>query len=64
MQSLMLYQTTEALENQDVFQWARHMGSVLENERSSIFEDEGFHQPAYNVVELYLSSLSIYLCVC
>ena len=61
MQRSMFDKTTEALENQDVFQWACHMGSVLENLPSKIFEDEGFDERASNLLELHLSSLTIAL---
>ena len=56
MQSSMFDKTTGALENQDVFQWACHMGSLLENLPSKIFEDEGFDERASNLLELHLSS--------
>ena len=61
MHRSMFDKTTEALEDQDVFQWACHMGSVLENMPPKIFEDEGFDKRAWSRLELHLSSLTIAL---
>ena len=56
-ESSLFYKFTKALENQDVFQWACHLGSTLEQPPSRIFEPDGRDKMPCNFVETHLLSL-------